>query len=62
VVYSVSVPSIVEVTTVTPVVTGASVQTLFEHEVTVTIVVEADEAVAVETGAAVELFSAVNGQ
>ncbi len=47
----------VSVTTVTPVVAGTSVQTLFEHEVTVTTVV-VGAVTTVDDGAAVE----VNGQ
>ena len=54
----VSVPSMVEVTTVTPVVTGTSEQALSEHEVTVTTVVEAFDSIAVEVEAAPEEVTA----
>lgn len=54
----VSVPSMVEVTTVTPVVTETSEQALSEHEVTVTTVVEAFDSIAVEVEAAPEEVTA----
>lgn len=47
-VYSVTTPLIVSVTTVTPVVTGTSVQTWLEQEVMVTRVVVSSSSVAVE--------------